>query len=239
MRPRNLIFMKREFLKKWRLGLHQFYANSSRTNTTMSFMERKTLLVLSGDIAMASVRDGKTSWSRALLTSSLKQVNNDESNNTDKVLIRTILGNDFDEGLNIAKASTSSSSFGSLSCNTGSVNNNNSNNNRSVRIKKILRKSCAMQRASRKGDCSCRASSRTIAKRMVKKRTQVLKGLVPGGEALVDESLLFEETMDYLVALQARVDVMRQLVKASERIARSTTSRVSSMIPMSRINNVM
>ncbi|KAK9097988.1 hypothetical protein Syun_025033 [Stephania yunnanensis] len=229
MRPRNLIFMKREFLKKWMLGL-QFYADSSRTNT-MSFMERKTILALSGDIAMASVRDGKTSWSRALLTSSLKQANNndDESNNTNKGLIRSILGNDF-EGLNIAKASnSSSSSFGSHSCNTSSsVNNNNNNDNKRVRIKKILRRSCAMQRASRrKGDCSCRASSRKIAKRMVKKRTQVLKGLVPGGEAMVDESLLLEETMDYLVALQARVDVMRQLVKASERIAMTTISRVS------------
>ncbi|XP_047309105.1 transcription factor IBH1-like 1 [Impatiens glandulifera] len=56
--------------------------------------------------------------------------------------------------------------------------------------------------------------AKTMARRLVKKRTQVLKRLVPGGEAM-DGLLLIEETLDYIFSLQAQVDVMRFLVNAS------------------------
>ncbi|XP_057487754.1 transcription factor IBH1-like 1 [Actinidia eriantha] len=53
-----------------------------------------------------------------------------------------------------------------------------------------------------------------IAKRLVKKRTQVLKRLVPGGESM-DELSLMEETLDYILSLRAQVDIMRHFANAS------------------------
>ncbi|GAB2267476.1 hypothetical protein Dimus_002459 [Dionaea muscipula] len=48
-----------------------------------------------------------------------------------------------------------------------------------------------------------------IAKRLVEKRTQVLRGLVPGGEYMDDESDLFKETLDYILSLRTQVHVMQ------------------------------
>lgn len=79
-----------------------------------------------------------------------------------------------------------------------------------IRRKKILRKSHRARKA-RGG----RVVARSLAKEMVKKRTQVLKSLVPGGEFMDDVSLI-EETLDYIVSLRAQVDVMRTLAKATE-----------------------
>uniref|UniRef100_A0A9I9CIE2 IBH1-like N-terminal domain-containing protein n=2 Tax=Cucumis melo TaxID=3656 RepID=A0A9I9CIE2_CUCME len=51
----------------------------------------------------------------------------------------------------------------------------------------------------------------TIAKRLVEKRTKVLRSLIPGGEFMKDEALLIEEALDYIPFLQAQVDGMRFL----------------------------
>ncbi|CAK9325749.1 unnamed protein product, partial [Citrullus colocynthis] len=49
----------------------------------------------------------------------------------------------------------------------------------------------------------------TVAKRLVEKRTIVLRSLVPGGEFMEDDGLLIEEALDYMTFLQAQVDGMR------------------------------
>ena len=57
-------------------------------------------------------------------------------------------------------------------------------------------------------------SAGVLARAMVRKRTSVLKGLVPGAEGLDDEFTLLSETLDYAVCLKAQVDVMQLLVRA-------------------------
>lgn len=60
-------------------------------------------------------------------------------------------------------------------------------------------------------------SSRSIAKKLVRKRTRTLKRVVPGGERL-DEVSLIKETLDYISSLQIQVDVMRNLAAAAEKL---------------------
>ncbi|CAM0943537.1 unnamed protein product [Alopecurus aequalis] len=59
-----------------------------------------------------------------------------------------------------------------------------------------------------------RDSAGVLARAMARKRTKVLKGLVPGAEGLDDECTLLQETLDYAVCLKAQVDVMQLLVRA-------------------------
>ncbi|KAF6156374.1 hypothetical protein GIB67_031495 [Kingdonia uniflora] len=168
---------KQDFLKKWVLGL-QYYGCSTKE---MSISERTKAIKLSSDVAMASCRDGKTCWSRAVITDASKQGEN-------KSLVRKILGNEYEK--------LTKYSIRSLVC------------NKRVRSKKILRK-------SRKSRPLVVLASTVIAKRMVNKRTRMLKDLVPGGDS-IDDSFLLEETLDYILSLKAQVDVMRRFVSASE-----------------------
>lgn len=108
----------------------------------------------------------------------------EEKNST---LVRSILGKEFD----------SLTTLGSFMC-------------KRVRSKKIVRSSKV--RKIRKSQPQ-RMLASTIAKRMVKKRTQKLKCLIPGGESLNGLSLL-DETVDYVIFLKAQVDVMRRLANA-------------------------
>ncbi|XP_010278020.1 PREDICTED: transcription factor IBH1 [Nelumbo nucifera] len=155
----------------------------------MSFLERKNAIKLSADIAMASARGGKTRWSRAVISSASKR---DDS----KLLVRNILGNEFER---LMKASV-----GTPSC------------NKRFMSKKILRMSRGLRRL-RRSTARRRVQASSIAKRMVQRRTQVLKSLVPGGESM-DGFSLIEETLDYILSLRAQVDVMRCLADASERL---------------------
>ncbi|KAA8522804.1 hypothetical protein F0562_009227 [Nyssa sinensis] len=161
--------------------------SSSKEN--MSLFERKKAIKLSADVAMASARNATTCWSRALIANASKDDNN-------KILVDHILGT---ESERLKKAS-----IGSVMC-----------NNKRVRSKKILKKSCSFRRVKKMAPQMVLASS--IAKRLVKKRTLVLKSLVPGGEAM-DESSLIEETLDYIISLRAQIDVMRRLANASEHL---------------------
>ncbi|CAL5328423.1 unnamed protein product [Camellia sinensis] len=155
----------------------------------MSIMERKKAIKLSADVAMASARTASTSWSRALIANASK---NNESN----FIVDNILGNDSQK---IKKASILLLSHNKIV----------------LRSKKILKKSHRIRRAKKIAPQVVLASS--IAKRLVKKRTQVLKRLVPGGESMDDFSLI-EETLDYIVSLRAQVDVMRCLAYATEHL---------------------
>lgn len=55
----------------------------------MNIVQRKKTIKLSADVAMASARDGKTLWSRALIAKASKQ---DDDNN--KIIVEKILGDD-------------------------------------------------------------------------------------------------------------------------------------------------
>ncbi|XP_026410424.1 transcription factor IBH1-like 1 [Papaver somniferum] len=190
MRPTTTAF-KQEFLKKWLVGLK--ICSSSMNN--MNIVQRKKTIKLSPDVAMASARDGKTLWSRALISKASKQ---DDDNN--KIIVEKILGDD-----KFQRVIT--------------YNNSKHSSNGSFTSKKVLRRS-----RSRKRKCTTPPSQRvlatSIAKRLVvKKTTQVLKTLVPGGESMVDDISLLEETLDYISSLRAQVDVMRRLVNASNEVS--------------------
>ncbi|KAL3586369.1 hypothetical protein D5086_013236 [Populus alba] len=84
--------IKQQFLKKWIMGLQVF--GSAKQN--MSILERKKAIRLSADIALASTRDGRTCWSRALIANASKE---DDS----KVLVQHLLA---PESERLKKAST-------------------------------------------------------------------------------------------------------------------------------------
>ncbi|RWV96369.1 hypothetical protein BHE74_00059282 [Ensete ventricosum] len=79
------------------------------------------------------------------------------------------------------------------------------------RCKTILRRSFRDRFGKQKHGRACTLAARS----RVKKRAQVLKRLVPGGEGMDGYSLL-DETMDYVVCLQAQVHLMRHLLGAFE-----------------------
>ena len=160
--------------------------SSSKKN--MNILERKKAIKLSADVAIASARNGTTCWSRALIANASKDGN-------DKHLVEQILGPE-SERLIAKKVST-----GALVC------------NKRIRSKKILKRSCGIRRTRKCAPQVDLASS--IAKWLVRKRTQVLKSLIPGGE-FMNEVCLIEETLDYIISLRAQVDVMRSLASASE-----------------------
>ncbi|CAI0427712.1 unnamed protein product [Linum tenue] len=54
---------------------------------------------------------------------------------------------------------------------------------------------------------------------VVRRKTAVLRKLVPGGELMGDEASLIRETLDYVTSLRAQIDVMRRLARASDRVA--------------------
>ncbi|XWS73168.1 hypothetical protein CRYUN_Cryun02cG0102600 [Craigia yunnanensis] len=177
--------LKQEFLKKWIMGLQR--CSSSKKN--MSILERKKAIKLSADVAMASARNGTTCWSRALIANASKD------SSDDKHLVEQILGPE-SERLIMKKVPR-----GALVC------------NKRIRSKKVLKRSCGIRRTRK---CSPQAALATsIAKRLVRKRTRVLKSLIPGGEFMNVVSLI-EETLDYIISLRAQVDVMRSLASVSE-----------------------
>lgn len=173
--------LKQEFLRKWILGL-QICSSSAKS---MSISERKKAIKLSADIAMASARNGRTSWSRALIASASKD------DNHGKLFVQQILGSDCER---LTKISTSI---------------------KRLRCKKILKKSSGTIIRRRMKRIPDKAVASSIAKQMVKKRTQILKSLVPGG-VFMDEVSLIEETLDYILSLRAQIDVMRSLAEATE-----------------------
>ncbi|KAK4756986.1 hypothetical protein SAY87_007113 [Trapa incisa] len=174
--------LKQKFLKKWMEGLRTY--GSSNPFTTVS--ERKRIIKLSADIAMASIQEGATKWSRALIENA-------------------------SQGMDTFKKSAMSDDRGARLPSAASV------------AKKIASKKISKSRRRRTRICEPprpkRLQARSIAKRLVKKRTQVLKNLVPGGESMDDASLI-KETLDYIMSLQVQVDVMRSLACMSEHLHR-------------------
>ncbi|VAI50574.1 transcription factor IBH1-like 1 [Triticum dicoccoides] len=80
--------------------------------------------------------------------------------------------------------------------------------------KRVLRR-CHRPRPRKAGTAARpRGSAGVVARAMLRKRTQVLKGIVPGVQAVDDECTLLGEALDYAVCLKAQVDVMQLLVRA-------------------------
>ncbi|XP_059461227.1 transcription factor IBH1-like 1 [Corylus avellana] len=168
--------LKQEFLKKWIMGLQR----CTSSNKNMSILERKKAIKLSADLAMAAARNGRTSWSRAVIANAARE--------SDKRLLAEKILQGQESEMLLKKVSNMSAVI---------------RNRRIIRSKKILKRS---RRRTTSEPQKVLASS--IAKRLVQKRTHILKSLVPGGE-FMDEISLIEETLDYIAYLRAQVDVMR------------------------------
>lgn len=91
--------------------------------------------------------------------------------------------------------------------------------------KKIVRRCLHTRRRSRGGTGAASSLARTrtamigsreIARRLVRKRTKVLRKMIPGGE-LLDEISLLHEAVDYVAHLHAQVDVLRRISNAVQR----------------------
>nr|XP_043625157.1 transcription factor IBH1-like 1 [Erigeron canadensis] len=183
--------LKKEFIKKWIKGLQTCCSSSKKQ---MNVMERKKKIKLSADIALASAKNGTTSWSRALLS----DIQKDEQN---KPLVNNVLGPEskFVVGTN--------SQIHSM------VTKNYCHKRLIIRSKKVLkmRRSGASKRMKKMEPGRRPNSATCVAKRLVKKRTEVLKGLVPGGNSM-DEISIIKEALDYILCLRVQVDVMKDLV---------------------------
>lgn len=188
--------LKQEFLKNWIKGLQ--ICSSLKKN--MGIMEKKKAIKLSADLAMAAARKGRSRWSRAIIAKAAATAENN-INDSSRIIAEHILGRERAERLQKASDVVSAPARYKY-------------NNRLFRSKKILKKSHNVRRVLRK-NVSRRVAANSLAKRLVQKRTQVLKGLVPGGELMDDEVSLIAETLDYLVYLQAQADVMRCLACAT------------------------
>lgn len=194
--------LKREFMKKWLMGLQK----CSSSEEKMTLLERKKAIKLSADLAMASARNSnsystKFSWSRALISEASKATET-------SFLAKRILGPGQPE-------LSSDQAHNDSSINNGTRRSTRIGSRTKVGIvhKKKKKKIVWMKIQSVKNSYKVRA--RAIAKRLVKKRTQVLKGLVPGGEAM-DENSLIKEALDYVVSLRAQVDVMHHLANSPQ-----------------------
>ncbi|GAA0148119.1 DNA-binding transcription factor [Lithospermum erythrorhizon] len=185
----NNSLRKKEFMGKWLKGLQKYNSSSK----DMNFLERKKAIKITSDIAMASTRKAGTFWSQALLANA----SNDDSN---KTILEHMLGTN---SKIVERASTTL---------LGLANNNS----KKIRSKKILKKSCMAKRVKRI-DSHVGLACCVIAKKLMKKRTQVLKNLVPGGKYLKKDSLI-RETLDYIASLRVQVDVMRSLAYATEHL---------------------
>lgn len=79
--------------------------------------------------------------------------------------------------------------------------------------RKIVRRSKKILRRKSKSTSEEIAAK---AKRLVKRKTQGLRNVVPGGELMSNDILLIQETLDYIVSLQTQVSVMRSIVDAAD-----------------------
>lgn len=192
--PRQVI--KFEFLKRWSRGL-QIYRNKKKN---MSLLETKNAIKLSADIAMASTKLNSSQWSRALISEA-----SSSDNTITNIVVQQILGTD-NKPEHLENYSKNLRDSSSTMCIV--------NCKKTIRSKKILRKSCGLAR-SRKSVHPRRAMATTIAKRIVKRRTQMLKCLLPGGKSMDDVSII-KEALDYILSLQVQVNIMRRLVEISE-----------------------
>lgn len=156
------------------------------SSSSLSLEERKDAIKLSANAAMASAR-GSRRWTWGLLTGLSK-------NDKDKELLRGLLGKEHGRLINTP------------CCNPWKV----------PRSKKIIRRCLRLCSRRKKEAAGTQRNVRSslLARKLVLQRIQVLKRIVPGGDAM-DGSCLLGETLDYAVSLKAQVEVMQWLLKAS------------------------
>ncbi|KAF5813102.1 hypothetical protein HanXRQr2_Chr03g0094331 [Helianthus annuus] len=177
--------LRKEFIKKWVKGLQ--ICCSLKKN--MDILERKKKIKLCADIALASTKNETTLWSIALISDAKK----DDEN---KILVDNLLGPE-------SRFKPRMTNRQMIAC------------HKRVRSKKILKKSRHVCQKMKKMGPPKSNLAAYIAKTLVKRRTQVLKRLVPGGESM-DEFSLIKEALDYVLSLRIQVDVMRTLANANE-----------------------
>ncbi|KAK9060654.1 hypothetical protein SSX86_021360 [Deinandra increscens subsp. villosa] len=153
----------------------------------MNLLERKKKIKLSANIALAYAKNSTTCWSKAIISEAKREERN------------TILARNLSD-----PGSKFRCAYQKVTC------------HKRIRSKKILKKSCGVGKKMKKISELRRGSNLAtcVAKRLVKKRTQVLKRLVPGGESM-DEYSIIKEALDYILSLRVQVDVMKNLVDAT------------------------
>ncbi|KAK1620780.1 hypothetical protein QYE76_026297 [Lolium multiflorum] len=79
--------------------------------------------------------------------------------------------------------------------------------NRGSEVSVKLIRERVLRRRSQRRKLGTAGSAAVLARAMVRKRTKVLRDIVPGGEGLDDEFTLLDETLDYAVCLKAQVSM--------------------------------
>ncbi|CAM8942475.1 unnamed protein product [Rhodiola kirilowii] len=185
-----LMIMKQEFIKKWTAALD----TCCRDSNNICALEKHKVIKQTASIAMAAAKQGSTAWSRAILADGYDK----------KTHIKTVLmGSQIPSMFN--KHLCTMSSFRILG----------------IKHKAIRRRRRRSKRTTRRSmNQNVHKASSSLAKSIVKKQTQVLKTLIPGGRAM-EECCLIEEALDYIVSLKTQVDVMKELVNAAEYIKKA------------------
>ncbi|KAL9683063.1 hypothetical protein QQ045_014877 [Rhodiola kirilowii] len=186
-----LMIMKQEFIKKWTAALD----TCCRDSNNICALEKHKVIKQTASIAMAAAKQGSTAWSRAILADGYDK----------KTHIKTVLmGSQIPSMFN--KHLCTMSSFRILGIKHKAIRRR-----RRRRSKRTTRRSMNQ---------NVHKASSSLAKSIVKKQTQVLKTLIPGGRAM-EECCLIEEALDYIVSLKTQVDVMKELVNAAEYIKKA------------------
>lgn len=191
-RMKNPSSEKLEFLQKWMKGMEK--CNSLKKS--MSMLERKKAIKVSADLAMASTRTKTNNfWRQALIANIASRDQNS------KVLTEHILGSSSQCSSLIRKSSFSSSSSSLV--------------NRSRKIMKRIRRRTVHRRVKKL------VMADSIARKMIQKRREMLKRLIPGGDLMGDDVSLLEETLDYIQSLRSQVQVMRSLLVTTSHLMKS------------------
>ncbi|KAF8654928.1 hypothetical protein HU200_061357 [Digitaria exilis] len=175
---------------------------AGQASKSMGLRERRDAVRLSSDVAMALVSARRArapprsppAWARALVARHAAERRNE-------ALMHRIMGG---AGYEMAAAAAAAE-----------------RGRKEARSRRIVRRSRRVCR-KRRGSLSAagasggggRCSAMAAARRMVRARLQVLRSLVPGGEALRGLSLL-SETLDYVVCLKTQVELLQCLCKGS------------------------
>ncbi|CAD6265737.1 unnamed protein product [Miscanthus lutarioriparius] len=174
---------------------------AGQASKSMGLRERRDAVRLSSDVAMAlasararpSAAPRSTAWARALVARHAAEQRNE-------ALLRRIIGG---AGYEMAAAAARVRKEA-----------------RSRRIVRRSRRVCSGAAGRKRrslplaGGGGSRCSAMAATRRMVRARLQVLRSLVPGGEAMRGLSLL-TETLDYVVCLKTQVELMQCLCKGS------------------------
>ncbi|CAO2206341.1 unnamed protein product [Urochloa humidicola] len=199
----------RKFKKAFMAQLLVSLRAAGQASKSMGLRERRDAIRLSSDVAMALASSRARARARAPLPSpawARALVARHAAERRNEALMRRIMGR---AGYEMAAAAAA-------------------RGRREARSRRIVRRSrrvCSGAAAGRKrraplaaaasgGGGGGRCGAMAAARRMVRMRLQVLRSLVPGGEALRGLSLL-SETLDYVVCLKTQVELMQCLCKGS------------------------